>query len=264
MMRAASAAMLNNPVDVSRGFTAPGVVYFHAARMEGYDPRRRGGTVICRRFHTVPQMDFDRIVMSYKEAEPWEFPPDYGTDLALRLRLDFVTPRTMRLRLGPSASPLETIPSLMIPAALPRSRAWRAARAVGGATRYTGPAGSVTARPDPWALEWRDPAGALLTTTYGYSVLNSLHNAAPTPFTVARDPGDFLLRMAASFRLSPGEKIVGCGESFQRLNHRGHRVVLCTVNPFGNATSDQYKPIPFFMSSRGYGMFLHTSTPLTL
>ena len=25
-----------------------------------------------------------------------------------------------------------------------------------------------------------------------------------------------------------------------------------------------YKPIPFFMSSRGYGMFIHTSTPITL
>ncbi len=24
-----------------------------------------------------------------------------------------------------------------------------------------------------------------------------------------------------------------------------------------------YKPIPFFMSSRGYGMFMHTSTPIT-
>ena len=25
-----------------------------------------------------------------------------------------------------------------------------------------------------------------------------------------------------------------------------------------------YKPIPFFMSSRGYGMFMHTTTPITL
>ena len=25
-----------------------------------------------------------------------------------------------------------------------------------------------------------------------------------------------------------------------------------------------YKPVPFFMSSRGYGMFVHTSAPLTL
>jgi alpha-D-xyloside xylohydrolase len=24
-----------------------------------------------------------------------------------------------------------------------------------------------------------------------------------------------------------------------------------------------YKPIPFFMSNRGYGMFMHTSTPIT-
>ena len=24
-----------------------------------------------------------------------------------------------------------------------------------------------------------------------------------------------------------------------------------------------YKPIPFFMSSRGYGMFMHTSSPIT-
>ena len=69
--------------------------------------------------------------------------------------------------------------------------------------------------------------------------------------------------MNAVFSLTPDEKIFGCGESFGRLDKRGQKVVLWVNDPNGVQTGGMHKPIPFFMSSRGYGMFMHTSTPVT-
>ena len=69
--------------------------------------------------------------------------------------------------------------------------------------------------------------------------------------------------MAAVFTLSPDEKIFGCGESFTGLNKRGQKVVLLADDANGVENEAMYKPIPFFMSSKGYGMFMHTSSPIT-
>jgi alpha-D-xyloside xylohydrolase len=69
--------------------------------------------------------------------------------------------------------------------------------------------------------------------------------------------------MDAVFTFSPGEKIFGCGESFTSLDKRGQKVVLWTDDANGIQNQGLYKPIPFFMSNRGYGMFIHTSSPIT-
>ena len=61
----------------------------------------------------------------------------------------------------------------------------------------------------------------------------------------------------------PDEKIFGGGESFTRLNKRGQKVNLSRATAWACRRQLMYKPIPFFMSSRGYGMFMHTSTPIT-
>ncbi len=63
--------------------------------------------------------------------------------------------------------------------------------------------------------------------------------------------------------MSPGEKIFGCGESVTKLDKRGQKVNLFVTDPQGPETDQMYKPVPFFMSNRGYGMFMHTSAPVT-
>ena len=70
--------------------------------------------------------------------------------------------------------------------------------------------------------------------------------------------------VAAVWRLSPDEKIFGCGESFTRLDKRGQKINLFMRDAMGAQTPVMYKPIPFFLSSEGYGVFLHTSAPITL
>ncbi len=58
--------------------------------------------------------------------------------------------------------------------------------------------------------------------------------------------------------LEPDEAIVGLGETYTGLDQRGRRRVIWTTDTIGLNTTDlAYKPIPFWLSSRGYGCLLH-------
>ena len=124
--------------------------------------------------------------------------------------------------------------------------------------------GSITIVEDPWALEIRDASGKLLTKTQHLKDNRSLRNTDPLPFCFQRPTPEYARRFAATFCLAKDEKIYGCGESFTRLNKRGQKVVLWAYDAHGVQHDGMYKPVPFFMSNRGYGMFLHTSSPATL
>lgn len=61
---------------------------------------------------------------------------------------------------------------------------------------------------------------------------------------------------------TPGERFYGFGEKFTPLNKWGQEIVSWAMDS-GNVSSQRaYKNIPFFMSSAGYGLFLHTSFPI--
>src|SRR5690606_25394425 len=84
------------------------------------------------------------------------------------------------------------------------------------------------------------------------------------PFAFVRKNSDYSRSVAPVFGLEPDEKIFGCGESFTQFNKRGQKVIMWTDDANGVQNETMYKPIPFYMSSRGYGVFMHTSTPITV
>lgn len=55
----------------------------------------------------------------------------------------------------------------------------------------------------------------------------------------------------------------GTGERFQSLNQRGYILPIRTDDRFGNKGVGSYKPIPFFVSSRGFGVWVDTFAPGT-
>ena len=131
-----------------------------------------------------------------------------------------------------------------------------------GGYRYTGKFGSVTILENPFRIEFRDAQGRLLTET-DHASDNTSTFTPILPFSFVRRAADYSRSINAAFTLSPGEKIFGCGESFTSLDKRGQRMVLWTDDANGIQNQGMYKPIPFFMSSRGYGMFIQPSTPIT-
>jgi alpha-D-xyloside xylohydrolase len=66
-------------------------------------------------------------------------------------------------------------------------------------------------------------------------------------------------RAAISFHAEPDEVFVGAGERFTKLDLSGKTVQLKNQDGQGVNNRRTYKNIPFYISSRLYGMFLHTS-----
>ena len=62
--------------------------------------------------------------------------------------------------------------------------------------------------------------------------------------------------LAADLDARPDEHFLGLGERFNRVDQRGQVVDLLVVN--GASGGLTYKPVPFYISSAGYGLFIDT------
>lgn len=254
--------LLNTPVDVSPDFQDFTSTSFVADRLAAFDPATGKGTVAWKRHRYATRHAFNNTLAHLQPVGNNEFPAiEYAADPELPFSLEFVTPRTVRIRMLTGRPARDEGLSPMLVREPPRDGSWRTERIEGG-HRFTSRHGSVTVIEKPWHLEFRDAAGRLLTRTH-HPTDNATTLWPAMPFSFVRRASDYERRVGAVFSLSPGEGIFGTGESFTRLDKRGQRVVLFVDDPNGAESEEMYKPIPFFMSSRGYGMFVHTSAPAT-
>ena len=68
--------------------------------------------------------------------------------------------------------------------------------------------------------------------------------------------------VAATFdalALAPDEHVYGLGEKFLPMDRRGQRIESWNYNTWGATNERAYKNIPFFVSTRGYGVLLNTT-----
>ena len=254
----------NEPVDVSEEFSRQENHFFVGDRVEEFDPESASGKLCWKSLSLKQRVSYHQITTQLEDYRTWEdLPPgEYEDDRALPFDLSFVTPRTVRLRLAARPEGVRGEPTLMLAGEPPTDNSWRASDE-GSSVAYRGPCGSVIVEKDPLRLELRDAGEGLLTRSHHLFEASGVVNARPTPFSFVRNTATFHRHIAASFGLSPGEKLFGCGESFTRLDKRGQKLVLWSYDAYSAQTPNMYKPVPFFMSSRGYGVFVHTSAPLT-
>src|SRR5215213_11966549 len=254
----------NEPVDVGEEFSKQENHFFVGDRVEEFDPESAAGKICWKSLALEQRVSYHQITTQFEDYKVWEdLPPgEYEDDRALPFDLSFVTLRTVRLRLSARPEGSRGRPTLMLTGEPPVDDFWKA-NDNGSHVTYQSSSGSVTVERDPLHFEFRDAGGRLLTRSYHLSDVAGVVNAKPTPFSFVRNTATFHRHIAASFGLSPGEKLFGCGESFTRLDKRGQKLVLWAYDAYSAQTPNMYKPVPFFMSSRGYGIFVHTSTPLT-
>ncbi len=254
--------LLNEPVDISGDFRDFSDTYFLADKLSGFDPSTGKGKITYQRSQYFIRQAFDNMLAVLRPVAPNEFPADeYAANPMLPFSIEFVSPKTIRLRLASGPQFHKNTEELMLAGIVPKDYSWKYEKIAGG-HRYTSEFGSVTILEDPWHFEIRDAQGKLLTRT-DHDLDNNTSFTPILPFSFVRRAADYSRSINAAFTLSPGEKIFGCGESFTSLDKRGQKVVLWTDDANGIQNPGMYKPIPFFMSNRGYGMFLHTSTPIT-
>jgi alpha-D-xyloside xylohydrolase len=255
------AQVLGDPVDVSPDFQKAENIYFVGDRVVDFDPHTGQGTLQWNRYVRSTTLSFNKVDVTFERGKSTEFPgSEYDQDPTLPFSVTFVTPRTIRLRLNTRSIPLSEGTSLMLASPVPKDSSWKVAQ-TNQAIIYTGTFGQVRIIKQPWHVEFYDKSGHLLTRTQNIGDPHTF--ITPIPFSFVRRAIDLSRRIAATFQLQHDEKIFGCGESFTGLNKRGQHVVEFARDGMGTQNEYMYKPIPFFLSSNGYGMFVHTSAPVT-
>ena len=256
--------VLNSQVDISHEFCKIENTFFNAGRVTEFDPRTASGILEWKRYTLQPSIAINQARTDfYPDRREFPHPPsEMSQDYELPISLSFITPRTVRLRLSAREAFRPEEPSLMVTGSLSQDNTWQLTHSETAST-YQSAYGSVTINREPGRFEFRDAAGRLLTCTQNMADTSCLSNAYPQPLSFVRCVEDLSRHIAASFTLAPDEKLFGAGESFTRLNKRGQKIVLWAKDALGVQTDQMYKPIPFFLSSRGYAMFVHTSAPLT-
>ena len=255
------AQVLGDPEDVSRDFQRAENVYFIGSRLANFDASQGAGNIIWDRYLRSASLNFNKIDLGLTRGKATEFPgTEYDENPSLPFSISFIDARTIRLRFNSRAAAFDDKPSLMLDGAPRKDGSWKTVETAEQIT-YTSSSGQVRIIKNPWHIEFYDSRGKLLTRTQNLGDPRSFLSS--TPFSFVRRASDLSRRFAATFELAPDEKIFGSGESFTRLNKRGQKINLTTRDAMGAQGQLMYKPIPFFLSSRGYGMFVHTSAPVT-
>ena len=253
--------VLGDPMDVSQDFHRFENVYFVGSKLNSFDPATGLGSVTWDRYLLSTTLSFNKVDVGWAKGKATEFPgTEYDENPRLPFSISFVSPRTIRLRFNSRNLPFDSGPSLMLDGPPKTDSSWKVEQTDKWIT-YTSDFGKVVIIKDPWHIEFYDAAGRLLTRTLN---IGDPHTYLSTvPFSFVRRASDLNRRFAATFELSPDEKLFGTGESFTRLNKRGQKINVFTRDGMGVQGQLMYKPIPFFLSSNGYGMFVHTSAPVT-
>ena len=252
------------PKDMSGDFSDLSNTYFLADSLVAFDVAKGEGQVNWKRYRLSPRQAFNLNGYWPVRMQMLDFPDAaYDNDPNLQLKVDFVSPRCVRIRMltSPIAAPRMDSESPMLAGPVPTSAAWRCAS--GRQTiAYETEAGRLEIQRHPFRLVLKDRKGRIMTQTR-HIIDNDSSQVKLLPFSFIKRGSDNSRAVNPVFTLAPGERIYGCGESFTSLNKVGQKVHLSVTDPQGPETDGQYKPVPFFFSNRGYGIFMHTSAPVT-
>ena len=254
--------LMNQPLDMSTDFRDLSNTLFFADHLESFDAKSGEGLVNWKRGHLMPRQAFNTNGAQPRKMRMLDFPfTAYENDPNLKFKIDFVTPRTVRILM--LTAPLEPKPaaSIMLAKEPGRDGSWKVAE-TNDKIVYSSDYGTIQINKNPWRIVLKDKAGRILSQTAALSDADSTQ-VKYTPFCFVKRGSDNARRINPVFTLTADEMIFGCGESATGLNKAGQKVNLFVTDPQGPETDQMYKPIPFFMSNRGYGMFMHTSAPVT-
>ena len=254
--------LMNQPLDMSTDFRDLSNTLFFADHLESFDAKSGEGLVNWKRGHLMPRQAFNTNGAQPRKMRMLDFPfTAYENDPNLKFKIDFVTPRTVRIRM--LTTPVEPKPaaSIMLAKEPGRDGSWKVTE-TNDKIIYSSDYGTIQINKNPWRIVLKDKAGCILSQTAALSDADSTQ-VKYTPFCFVKRGSDNARRINPVFTLTADEMNFGCGESATGLNKAGQKVNLFVTDPQGPETDQMYKPIPFFMSNRGYGMFMHTSAPVT-
>lgn len=260
-----NAYLLSQTKDMSRDFSDLSNTYFFADSLVEFDTATGEGLIEWKRQQLMPRQAFNANTYLHRPLKSLDFPDTaYPQDPQLKFSVTPVNGRTLRIKIytSPVAVPGDDENSVMLDGA-PKcdDGDWKVEKK-GDNVYYTSPYGSLEIEGYPWRLVLRDAAGRVLSRTRVWSD-NDSTQVKVAPFSFIKRGSDNSRSINPVWSIAPGEEIYGFGESATPLNKVGQSLNLFVTDPQGPETPDMYKPVPFFFSNRGYGMFMHTSEPVT-
>ena len=252
------------PKDQSADFSDLSNTYFLADSLVSFDTAKGEGKLNWKRYRLSPRQAFNLNGYWPVRMHTLDFPDtEYDNDPNLSFKIDFVSPRCVRIRLAtsPIEAPRKDSESIMLAGAVPSSSAWKV-KGNDNIVAYKTEYGSIEIQKYPWRIVLKDKNGKIMTQTR-HLIDNDSSQVKLLPFSFIKRGSDNSRSINPVLTIAPGERIYGCGESFGALNKVGQKVQIMVTDPQGPETDGQYKPVPFFFSNRGYGVFLHTSAPIT-
>jgi len=109
-----------------------------------------------------------------------------------------------------------------------------------------------------WGIAWRESKPGVWE---GFLSKHATASGVPLKIiAVERLNGDAapLRRVRVTFDCPADEAFYGFGERFNALNQRGQQLDVRCYEEYKNQGKRTYIPMPFFVSSRGYGLFINT------
>ena len=257
--------LMNQAKDMSRDYVDMTATYFFAEGLKDFDAARGTGKVQWGRYSLEPRQAFNTNTVVMDRLRMKDFPESgYENDPLFDFQVEFISDRAVRVRMLTSPVPPKEVGELMLSEeflARGPQAAWTCTETENEVT-YSGPNGSLTIVRRPWRLILRDASGKVLTQTWARED-DEVTQVKVLPFGFRKSGTDNSRRLNPVFSLKAGERIYGCGEPPTGLNKAGQKVHLFVTDPQGPETDEMYKPVPFWFSNRGYGVFLHTSAPVT-
>lgn len=253
--------------DMSTDFYDLSNTYFLADSLVSFDTAKCEGLVQWKRYRLSPRQAFNLNGYWPVRMQMLDFPDAaYENDPELRLSIEFITPRTARIRMlttpiQPKDNDQDDVMFCDKFKARTKGAAWKSVQATNKIS-YSSAYGTIEIQKYPWRIIIKDAKGKILTQTR-HIIDNDSSQVKLLPFSFIKRGSDNSRSVNPVLTLAPGERIYGCGESFTSLNKVGQKVHLSVTDPQGPETDGQYKPVPFFFSNRGYGIFMHTSAPVT-
>lgn len=116
-----------------------------------------------------------------------------------------------------------------------------------------------------WSFEVRADGTRLLRERRDDRNAKGERRTEPLRF-VEEEVNRWPLRVAetgTAFTLHPDERIYGLGEKFTDLDKRGQRIASWITQPNGTETERAHKNVPFYLSTRGYGLLVDTARRTT-
>ena len=260
--------------DMSGEFSDLSNTYFLADSLAGFDLNKGEGLLNWKRYRLAPRQAFNLNGYWPVRMKMLDFPDtQYDNDPNLRIKVQKIDNRTLRVTIftspiepkmddanDPMFSPEFIAQQTGEQAKNGRGR-WNV-KATDQAIVYKNNNGSLEIQKYPFRIVLRDGQGKLLTQPR-HIIDNDSTQVKLLPFNFIKRGSDNSRSINPVLMLSPNERIYGCGESFTSLNKVGQKVQISVVDPQGPETDGMYKPVPFYFSNRGYGIFMHTSAPTT-